>query len=126
MMGYFQLPITFCSGCRVTESVVGISMAVVCALLKLALTVLLCLHAPQPTSALRFCGFIHVSVVMSIFLLRCSSFDCRSNTIRYTFPLACLQKVTSCFVNSFLGQNVCKDEKFTFCLYCAVGTSLKK
>jgi len=45
-------------------------MAVVYAfMLKLAMIVLLCLRTPQPISTSRFCGFIHVLVVMSTFLL---------------------------------------------------------
>jgi len=49
--------------------VVDVSTAVVYAFtLNLVLTGLLCLHAPQPIRTLRFCGFIHVSVVMSTFL----------------------------------------------------------
>jgi len=50
--------------------VVDASMAVVYAfMLKLAMIVLLCLRTPQPISTSRFCGFIHVLVVMSTFLL---------------------------------------------------------
>ena len=49
--------------------VVDVSTAVVYAfMLNVVLTGVLCLHAPQPIRTLRFCGFIHVSVVMSTFL----------------------------------------------------------